>query len=299
MLLHLSKFLLGAAWIGLLAFGVPAVKAGAPCVEAVFFDLGNTLIEDPGNGIFVLRPGAAQTIADLQALDVRLGIITNVPAGWDIDDLRALLEEPEFLDEFEVVILSSEAPAPKPNPAIYTFAHEALALPRPSITSTAFVGETLLEIANAEENPTLGARSVGMVGIHLSDGAPSPRADYTIPTDELGQVVDIVEDTCSAASVEDPLSGSSRLLASPRPNPSQGETRIEFAISQDEHVRIEVFDAAGRRIVSLVDRIVSAGRHEVLWDGLTADGAIAPSGIYYSRLSAGGEAHQVKILKIR
>ena len=53
--------------------------------------------------------GAAETITELQGMGVRLGIITNVPAGWDIDDLRAILAEPEFLDEFEVVILSSEA----------------------------------------------------------------------------------------------------------------------------------------------------------------------------------------------
>jgi hypothetical protein len=58
-----------------------------------------------------------------------------------------------------VVILSSEAPAPKPDPAIYIFAHEALAEPRPPITSTAFVGETLSEIADREDNPTRGARS--------------------------------------------------------------------------------------------------------------------------------------------
>ncbi len=161
-------------------------------IQAVFFDLGDTLVEDAGGGLFALRPGAANTVALLQTLGVELGIITNVPAGWTREDLEAILIEPEFLDEFSVLVLSSQAPAPKPDPQIYTFAHSQLTTPVP-IAETAFVGETLGEIANAEVNPTEGCRSVGMVGIHLSDLAPSPLTDFTIPTDDLPQVAAIVE----------------------------------------------------------------------------------------------------------
>lgn len=170
---------------------LPGQLLAAP-IQAVFFDLGDTLVEDAGGGMFAVRAGAAETVAQLQALGIELGIITNVPAGWTREDLEAILLEPEFLDEFSVLALSSQAPAPKPDPAIYTFAHGQLATPV-AITETAFVGETLGEIADAEVNPTAGCRAVGMVGIHLSDLAPSPLADYTIPTDDLLQVVTIVE----------------------------------------------------------------------------------------------------------
>jgi FMN phosphatase YigB (HAD superfamily) len=167
-----------------------SVNARAQCINAVFFDLGNTLVEDPGTGIFVLRTGAAETVASLHSVGVPLGIITNVPPGWDISDLEAVLATPEFLDEFDVVILSSQAPAPKPNPAIYTFAHGQMPA-APPITETAFVGETLGEIANAETNPTLGARAVGMIGIHLSDLPASPLADFTVATDDLPAVAQL------------------------------------------------------------------------------------------------------------
>ena len=138
-----------------------STASSAQCINAVFFDLGDTLVEDPGTGLFVLRAGAGETIASLQGLGVPVGIITNVPAGWDRSDLEAILEEPEFLDEFDVLVLSSEAPAPKPSPLIYSYAHEQLSAPAPAITETAFVGETLSEIADSEINPTLGARAVG------------------------------------------------------------------------------------------------------------------------------------------
>src|SRR5690606_25881156 len=131
-----------------------------------------------------LKPGAQETVDELQALGVQLGIITNVPAGWTREDLEAILLEPEFLDEFCVLTLSSQAPAAKPNPAIYTSAHAALPEPVP-IAASAFVGETLAEIANAEVNPPLGARAAGMLALHLSDAAPSPLADYTVPPDDL------------------------------------------------------------------------------------------------------------------
>jgi FMN phosphatase YigB (HAD superfamily) len=173
-----------------------STASSAQCINAVFFDLGDTLVEDPGTGLFVLRAGASETIASLQGLGVPIGIITNVPAGWDRSDLEAILEEPEFLDEFDVLVLSSEAPAPKPSPLIYSHAHDQLSAPAPPITETAFVGETLSEIADSEINPTSGARAVGMVGIHLSDAAPSPLADFTITTDDLPGVALLVANSC-------------------------------------------------------------------------------------------------------
>ncbi len=180
----------------LLALSLFAAAPGrlfADPIQAVFFDLGDTLVEDVGGGLFGLRPGAADTVALLQIMGVELGIITNVPPGWTREDLEAILVEPEFLDEFSVLVLSSQAPAPKPDPAIYTFAHSLLSMPVP-ITETAFVGENLDEIANDADNPTEGCRAVGMVGIHLSDLPPSPLTDHTIPTDDLPQVAAIVAD---------------------------------------------------------------------------------------------------------
>lgn len=176
----------------LLAF-LPAA-AEAACLRAVFFDLGDTLVEAGPGGQFVLKAGAQATVDALQAAGLQLGLITNVPAGWDREDLEAVLVQPEFLDEFDVLVLSSQAPAPKPNPAIYTFAHGLLPQAVP-IGQTAFVGETLSEIANTQTSPTSGARAAGMVGIHLSAGTPSPLADFTIAS--LSSLPPLVETLCA------------------------------------------------------------------------------------------------------
>jgi FMN phosphatase YigB (HAD superfamily) len=178
----------------LLLLVLPAPPAAAACLKAIFFDLGDTLVEAGGGGMFVLRAGAQETVDQLQAAGLELGIITNVPAGWTREDLEAVMAQPEFLDEFDVLVLSSQAPAPKPNPAIYIHAHGLLPTPVP-IGQTAFVGETLSEIANTQNNPTSGARAAGMVGIHLSGAAPSPLADFTIAS--LAALPPLAESSCA------------------------------------------------------------------------------------------------------
>lgn len=180
-----------------LALALPAApSAEAECIRAVFFDLGDTLVEAGSGGLFVVRAGAQETVDQLQAAGVELGVITNVPAGWTREDLEAILADPGFLDEFEVLVLSSQAPAPKPDPQIYLHAYGMLPTAVP-IGETAFVGETLAEIADSETNPTSGARAVGMIGIHLSDDPPSPLADHTIPTDGLLELVTLHETLCT------------------------------------------------------------------------------------------------------
>lgn len=194
--------MLSKSWIGIVPFALglmagPSVSAQPPeCLQAVFFDLGDTLVEAGPGGLFYVRAGAQETVDALQAAAIQVGVITNVPAGWDREDLEALLDDPGFLDEFDVLVLSSQAPAPKPNPLIYTFAHGQLPIPVP-IEASAFVGETIGEIGNHATAPTAGARAVGMVGIHLGDpGMPSLFTDFTIDPDDLLEVVDIVAPGC-------------------------------------------------------------------------------------------------------
>ena len=173
-----------------------AAPSWAACPQAYFFDLGDTLVEAGGGGLFVVRAGAQETIDGLQALGLQLGVITNVPGDWTLQDLEAVLDDPSFLDEFDVVVLSSKAPAAKPDPQIYLFAHGLLPTPV-DIENTVFVGETLSEIADAEADPTEGARAVGMIGIHLSDDPPSPLADFTLPTDGLTDLLPLHDSLCT------------------------------------------------------------------------------------------------------
>ena len=74
------------------------------------------------------------------------------------------------------------------------------------------------------------------------------------------------------------------------PNPTWGETTIEFSIDAPTRTSCRIFDASGRLIRTLFDeQILEAGRYQIVWDGLDANRQQATSGIYrYSMNTANG-----------
>jgi hypothetical protein len=80
-------------------------------------------------------------------------------------------------------------------------------------------------------------------------------------------------------------------LAPSAPNPWRASTVISFVIpasSAGARASLRVFDAGGRAVATLIDRSLTAGRHEVAWSGRwDATGARAQSGVYFYRLQVG------------
>jgi flagellar hook assembly protein FlgD len=48
-------------------------------------------------------------------------------------------------------------------------------------------------------------------------------------------------------------------------------------------LRLDVYDARGRRVRQVHHGAVSAGRHAFAWDGTLAGGRKAPSGVYFAQ----------------
>ena len=66
------------------------------------------------------------------------------------------------------------------------------------------------------------------------------------------------------------------------PNPFNSTTTIEYALPEDTHVRVDVFNMLGQRVVTLFDGEQSAGIHQVVLDA-----SDLASGSYVYRLQAG------------
>ncbi|MDX1532108.1 MAG: chondroitinase-B domain-containing protein, partial [Rhodothermales bacterium] len=56
-------------------------------------------------------------------------------------------------------------------------------------------------------------------------------------------------------------------LAPNFPNPFDSTTTVAFTLGRPSHVRLRVFDIAGREVLTAVDRHLGAGLHEVVLDG--------------------------------
>jgi hypothetical protein len=105
-------------------------------------------------------------------------------------------------------------------------------------------------------------------------------------------------DMVGAPSIEAP---PARLaLAPPRPNPFRNETRFRFDVPVDaSHVAVNVFDLSGRRISTLVDGALPAGRHTAIWNGRDGSGNRVASGVYFVRMQSGDfeQTRKVTIVK--
>jgi len=80
------------------------------------------------------------------------------------------------------------------------------------------------------------------------------------------------------------------LLGPPTPNPGETGDPIRFSIhaASPTSARVEVFDVAGRRVATVVDREIAAGTRSTSWKPIGATGEPLARGVYYLRLSAAG-----------
>ncbi|MBI5168300.1 MAG: hypothetical protein HZA61_02310 [Candidatus Eisenbacteria bacterium] len=91
-------------------------------------------------------------------------------------------------------------------------------------------------------------------------------------------------------------------LAPARPNPVHGACTFEFALERAGAVSLEVFDAGGRRVRTLVRGTLEPGVHSVRWDRTDDDGAAVRPGTYFVRLAGPhgakrGESRRVIVLE--
>ncbi len=89
------------------------------------------------------------------------------------------------------------------------------------------------------------------------------------------------------------------LLRQNVPNPFNPTTTITYQLLEPRPVRLVVYDAAGRLVRELIDRIEPAGDHAVRWDGRGERGFSAPNGVYFYRLSAGDFTDTRKMLLMK
>jgi flagellar hook assembly protein FlgD len=64
-------------------------------------------------------------------------------------------------------------------------------------------------------------------------------------------------------------------------------------------VRLEVYDALGRRVRTLEDGMLPPGRHTRSWDGTSSGGSAVGPGLFFIRLTAPGVQSILKAVRVR
>ena len=83
------------------------------------------------------------------------------------------------------------------------------------------------------------------------------------------------------------------------PNPFNPSTMIRFELASNEHVRLEIYDVAGRLVRRLLDERRAPGYHEVPWDGRDNNGAAVGSGVYFVRMRGDSYTGVAKLVMLK
>jgi len=151
---------------------------------------------------------------------------------------------------------------------------------------------------------TLPRTSFNAFQLDGSSGAPLPIVSpFTLRlTDVNGSVVtqsglSMLPDSTQQGSVQFPVCATlsapgdrtpvTLALHSATPNPFPRTTSIEFELPRSGPVTLQVYDASGRLVRTLVNEGRAAGRHRVAWEGRGDDGREVAAGVYFARLVSG------------
>jgi hypothetical protein len=119
-------------------------------------------------------------------------------------------------------------------------------------------------------------------------------AVQAIASDAEGRTLFTRPLTCSGKQIGVWVGNARGALHGNYPNPFRDQTTIGYVLPRTQRVRIDVYDAIGRRVRTLVDEVQRSGEHEVQFE--TSNLA---SGVYFYRIgtkffSEAGKAVVVK-----
>ncbi len=127
--------------------------------------------------------------------------------------------------------------------------------------------------------------------VSCGEGRVLPSPDRTV------LLMKLTEDEAGVVHVD--RLGLPDLLTVDGANPFTGTVSLRYEIPSAGHVKLAVYDVAGRRVATLADGLEGEGLHSVSWDGRSLTGAEVKSGVYFIRCEAAGRNAVEKVLVLR
>jgi len=122
---------------------------------------------------------------------------------------------------------------------------------------------------------------------------------YKVTTlDHAGNESDAAE-IQNASGVGDNVAPVRTALLAAYPNPFNPSTKLSFELAASGHARINIFDSAGRLVITLVNEQRGAGRHEVVWNGRNTAGQSVASGVYLYRFESGDVVQTKRMMLVK
>ena len=108
----------------------------------------------------------------------------------------------------------------------------------------------------------------------------------------FGTLITAVESASSS------LPKQTALLAN-HPNPFNSRTQVAYRLIAPGLLRLELYNALGKPVRTLVDRFQAAGEFQVPWDARDGQEAAVSSGVYVARLYHPGGMQMRRLLLLK
>jgi len=120
----------------------------------------------------------------------------------------------------------------------------------------------------------------------------------TIENSEI-EIIDNPQETPSGNEDPESIIPVTSYLGANYPNPFNPSTTISFGLNQTENVKVTIFNSRGQMVKTLVNGVMSAGIHNVVWNGMDNNNRSLGSGIYFYRMETKNYSETKKAILIK
>ena len=158
----------------------------------------------------------------------------------------------------------------------------------------------LWDVEGGQEIATLQGHTYGVESVSFSpDGQTlaSGSGDGTILLWDMTPYVTPLAPTAVRAA--EPFLPTQTALLANYPNPFNGRTQIGYRLAAPGLVRLDIYNALGQPVRTLVNQFQAAGVYQVAWDARDRRGRRVAAGVYLTRLHYPGGAQQRRLLYLK
>ena len=149
--------------------------------------------------------------------------------------------------------------------------------------------DSLDELGNFTADPQFC--SLGGRDLRIRDTSPCA------PGASLCGLIGALPVHCTVTAVPGPAEATERIALAPiRPNPTRGLITLEFTLSRESVIRLELLDVTGRHIVTLAEGTFGVGTH--LAEAPRELQQATRPGVYFARLVSGGTVRSRRFVVI-
>lgn len=153
------------------------------------------------------------------------------------------------------------------------------------------VGVPEMPITNIHlQNVTISASK----GLQIRNASVDTTNTSVLATSGSSYILEVNGMVSGATLVNDVFTPKKFSLEQNYPNPFNPSTAIRFSIEKESHVKLDIFNALGQRVVTLIDQNMNAGNHEYNFNASELS-----SGVYFYRIIAGGFIQTLKMILLR